>query len=129
MQPWHPSFSPDGATVYAPNRLSQSVSFIDAASGTVDTTFEGDGTEVVLSEPHGSVVTADGALLFVSNRNLGNNDSPVRPAPYPFTDDEGETIADIEYGFVTVIDTATREVVGVIPMGKWASGMAIYDPR
>ncbi|NNF58698.1 MAG: hypothetical protein HKN04_10705 [Rhodothermaceae bacterium] len=85
--------------------------------------------EIYFSEPHGSTITADGRYLFVSNRNLGNNDTPVRPAPHAFQNDEGEPRPDTDFGFVTVIDTETNEVIEVIPMGKWASGMAIYDPR
>lgn len=128
-QPWHPVFSSDGSRLYIPNRFGQSVTVIDPVAQTVLSTIENPEGEVVFAEPHGSALTANDRYLFVSNRNLGNNDTPVRPTDHPMLNEEGEEIPATETGHVVVIDTEAGEVVNVIEMGKWASGMAMYDPR
>ena len=131
MQPWHPAFSPDGSTVYVPNRGSHTVLFVDIDSRTVTQTLGNpdDGT-VLFSEPHGSSLTADGRYLFIANRNTQQiPTAPVRPPSQPFENEDGEERPATDFGFVTVIDTESGEVVEVITMGKWASGMAVYDPR
>ncbi len=119
-QPWHPVFSPDGRTVYVPNRVSNTVSFVDVASGTVTRTVGNpeDGTRP-LSQPHGSAITDDGRTLFVSNRNLVMSGDALYTPPVRF---EGEPV-DLQSN-VTAIDTATGEIVAVIPQGRWASGLA-----
>lgn len=131
MQPWHPVYAPDGSRVYVPNRASHTVSVVDASTkGVIDTYANPSGGEVLFSEPHGSGITADGRYLFIANRNTQQiPDAPVRQPPYPFQDGEGNAIPATHYGFVDVIDTQSGEVVASIPMGQWASGMAVYDPR
>ncbi|MCH7638360.1 MAG: YncE family protein [Bacteroidetes bacterium] len=126
-EPWHPVFSPDGSTIYVPNRISHDVSVVDVASRSVtDTIGNPDGGEAVFSEPHGSAITADGSMLFIANRNLNFG---LWTPPYPTLDEDGEPLPNTEFGNVVVVDTETNEVMSVIQMGKWASGMSIYDPR
>lgn len=115
-QPWHPAYSPDGRTVYVPNRLSHTVSVVDAsdpANPTVTATI----SDPALSMPHGSAITADGRLLFVSSRNQEGGYVPR----YPFGD-------NALVGSVAVIDTQTNTVVKVLEVEEFASGMSIYQP-
>ncbi|MDX1530161.1 MAG: beta-propeller fold lactonase family protein [Rhodothermales bacterium] len=115
QQPWHPIYSPDGAFVYVPNRESNTVSVVDAATmATVDTI-----DDAVLSMPHGSAITADGGLLFISNANLAQSTNPYTPR-YDFGD-------NAQVGFVAVIDTQARAVVKVIEVEEWASGMSAWE--
>jgi len=120
-QPWHPTYSPDGSRVYVPNRLSNNVSVVDAsdpANPTVIQTIESEA----FAMPHGSAITDDGRLLFVSSRNQSFEDGSFRYAPrYPFGDNEA-------VGSVAVIDTETFEVVKVLETEEFASGMSIYQP-
>ena len=119
-QPWHPSFSPDGRTVYVPNRVSNTVSFVDVASGAVARTVANpDGGALPLSQPHGSAVSDDGRTLFVSNRNLMMSGDALYEPPVRFA---GEPM-DLQSN-VVAIDTASGEIVAVIPQGRWASGLA-----
>ena len=118
-QPWHPVFSPDGATVYVPNRLSNTVSFVDAASGAVTRTVGNGAGTAVLSQPHGAAVSDDGALLFVSSRNLMMSGDALYTPPVRFADDPMDMASN-----VAVIDTATGRMLSVIPQGRWASGLA-----
>lgn len=118
-QPWHPAYSPDGARVYVPNRLSNTVSVVDAtnpAAPVVTATVEDER----LAMPHGSAVTADGRLLFVSSRNEAFEDGPRYTPRYPFGD-------NALVGHVAVIDTQTLEVVKVIEVEEFASGLALHE--
>ncbi len=119
-QPWHPVFSPDGRTAYVPNRVSNTVSFVDVARGTVARTVRNpeDGT-LPLSQPHGSAISEDGRTLFISNRNLMMSGDALYVPPVRF---EGEAMD--QQANVTAIDTATGDIVAVIPQGRWASGLA-----
>ena len=115
-QPWHPTYSPDGTKVYVPNRLSDTVSVVDVSvpsNPSIAATISDPG----LSMPHGSAITNDGRLLFVSSRNLEGGYTPR----YPFGD-------NAVIGTVAVIDTQTNEVVKVIEVEEYASGMSIYQP-
>lgn len=120
-QPWHPTYSPDGSRVYVPNRLSNTVSVLDAsdpASPTVLATIEDER----LAMPHGSGITDDGRYLFVSSRNQAFGDGSVRYTPrYPFGD-------NAMVGNVAVIDTQTNEVIKVLEVEEFASGVAVYQP-
>ena len=120
-QPWHPTYSPDGSRVYVPNRLSNNVSVVDAsdpANPTVIQTIESEA----FAMPHGSAITDDGRLLFVSSRNQSFEDGSFRYTPrYPLGDNEA-------VGNVAVIDTQTFTVIKVLETEEFASGMSIYQP-
>ncbi len=127
QEPWHPVFSPDGSTVYVPNRISHDVSVVDVASRTVTATIRNPaGGNAIFSEPHGSAISDDGGLLFIANRNLNVG---LWTPPYPTLGEDGAPLPNTEFGNVVVIDTATNAVLGVVQTGKWASGMSIFDRR
>ena len=107
-QPWHPSFTPDGREVWIPNQAANSVTVVSTDSWTV--------TDVIrhpaLVEPHGSAVSSDGSTVFVSSRNVAGT---YRPADGT----EGRP------GTVVAIDRASRKVVSVIEVGRYAAGMSL----
>lgn len=107
-QPWHPVISPDGKTAYVPNKASNSISVIDLESRTVVHTITGTG----LAQPHGSALSPDGRYLFVSNNNRKGTYTPTGTNP--------------NAGTVTVIDTQTREIVKVIEVGTYPTGIGIW---
>lgn len=106
-QPWHPTFTPDGASLWVPNQSANTVTVVDAATWTIDDVVH----HAALVEPHGSAASPDGRYVYISSRNVAGG---YRPA----SGDEGRP------GTVTVIDATTREVVRVIEVGRYAAGMA-----
>lgn len=114
-QPWHPTYSPDGDRLYVPNRLSHTVSVVDArdpANPVVEATIQSEA----FAMPHGSGITADGRYLLVSSRNLEGRYTPR----YPFGD-------NANVGNVAVIDTESLEVIKVLEVEEFASGLSVYD--
>ena len=112
-QPWHPVFTPDGRYVYVGAQESNTISVVDAATWTVADVIEGEG----IAEPHGAAVSPDGRYVYVSNRNL--NDT--------YTSREGRPRGGV--GTVVVIDTATRAIVKVIEVDRYAAGMSAPASR
>jgi YVTN family beta-propeller protein len=172
-QPWHPVFSPDGAQVYVPNRLSNSVAVVDPAALTLTATYA-DG--LPFSQPHGTALSADGAVLFVSSRNfvmpmMGGMQMAPAPEASGEMDHEGMDHSEMDhsdmdhegmdhgddmamampaiawtppirflqadgspepldlYANVAMMDTETGALLGVLQTGRWASGLALFDPR
>ncbi|MFO8099833.1 MAG: YncE family protein [Salinibacter sp.] len=105
QQPWHPVITSDGHTAYVPNKGSHSVSVVDLEARTVAATIEGDG----LAQPHGTALSPDGQYLFVSNNNREGTYTPTGDNP--------------DAGTITVIDTDTNEIVKVIEVGTYPSGI------
>ncbi len=105
QQPWHPVITSDGQTAYVPNKTSHSISVVDLESRSVTTTIEGEG----LAQPHGTVLSPDGQYLFVSNNNRKGTYTPTGDNP--------------DAGTVTVIDTETHEIVKVLEVGTYPSGI------
>jgi DNA-binding beta-propeller fold protein YncE len=106
-QPWHPTFSPDGLTVWVPNQSANTVTVVDTRSWTVSDVIE----HPALAEPHGSAISPDGKTVYVSGRNLAGTYHPA---------DGG----DSHPGTVVAIDAASHEVVAVIEVGEYAAGMS-----
>ena len=106
-QPWHPSFTPDGATVWVPNQTANTVVVVRTDTWEVADVI----THPALVEPHGSAVSPNGKTVYVSGRNVAG---AYRPA------DGGEG----RPGTVVAIDAETHEVVAVIEIGRYAAGMS-----
>ncbi len=106
-QPWHPTFTPDGTSVWVPNQAANTVTVVDVASWTIDAVI----SHPALVEPHGSAVSPDGKTVYVSGRNVAGAYHPV---------DGG----DGRPGTVVAIDAESRRVVAVIEVGRYAAGMS-----
>ena len=104
-EPWHPVIGRQSGRAYVPNKMSHSVSVVDVDNASVEATIRGDG----LAQPHGAVLSADGQYLFVSNNNREGNYEP-----------SGEN------GTVTVIDTDTKEIVKIIEVGTYPTGIGTF---
>lgn len=107
-KPWDPCWSPDGRFVYFPQNTGNSVAVIDTSSWEVVHTISAPS----LAEPHGSAISHDGRYLFVAGRNLAGSYKT-----------QGKWKNGAEMGTVTVIDTATREVVKVLEVPPYAAGV------
>lgn len=105
-QPWHPTVTPDGAEVWIPNQTGGSVTVVETADWTVVDVIE----HPALVEPHGSAISPDGRTVYVSARNVAGTYQGTGDDPRP--------------GTVVAIDRATREVVKVIEVGRYAAGMS-----
>ncbi len=126
QQPWHPVYHPGGDRVFVPNRESNTVSVVDVSDPSSPQT-TGTLDDERLSMPHGSAITDDGGLLFISNANLAQSTNPYGPR-YPFDLDGDGTVDNAMPGAVVVIDTATMDVVKVLEVGPWASGLSLWQP-
>lgn len=104
-QPWHPSFSPDGREVWIPNQAANTVSVISTETWSVTDVIDHPG----IAEPHGTAFSPDGRTVYVSGHNVSGS--------YRGASDERP-------GTVVAIDAATREVLNVIEVGRYAAGMS-----
>jgi DNA-binding beta-propeller fold protein YncE len=108
--PWHPAFTLDGRAVFVPLNRANQVAVLDTATWEVVDRIEGRG----IAEPHGAVPSPDGRLMFVSNNNLQGGYVPAGSDP--------------KAGTVVAIDIATREIVAVIEVGPYATGLDTVPP-
>lgn len=106
-QPWHPIYSPDGKYVYFGNKETNSVTVIDINARKVDAVIKGQG----LAQPHGAAISADGKYLYITNNNLDGSYNP-----------KGSSSNELP-GTVTVIDTEKREIIKVLEVGYYPSGI------
>ncbi|HUG01015.1 MAG TPA: YncE family protein [Longimicrobiales bacterium] len=104
-EPWHPSFSPDGRTLWVPSRRDGVVRAIDVGTQRV----VAEVRDPALALPHGSAVSADGRRVFVSANNTDGAWSPPGAGEKP--------------GALVVIDIATGTVERTIPIGPNATGL------
>jgi len=104
-QPWHPVIGRRSGMAYVPNKMSHSLSVVDVDNASVTATIRGDG----LAQPHGTVLSANGKYLFVSNNN--------REGTYEPSGDNGT---------VTVINTETKEIEKIIEVGEYPTGVGTF---
>lgn len=110
--PWHPAFTPDGRYVYVPLNRANQVAVVDTGTWEVVERIQGQG----IAEPHGAAPSPDGRWMFISNNNLEGTYVATGPDP--------------GVGTVAVVDTDTREIVQVIEVGPYATGLeTIPAPR
>ena len=105
-QPWHPTFTPDGAALWIPNQTGNSVTVIDTHTWQVTDVI----THPALVAPHGSAVSPDGGTVYVSAHNdtgaYAGSGGSERP------------------GTVVAIDADSHDVVAVIEVGPYPVGMS-----
>ena len=107
-QPWHPSFSNDGTTVWVPNQSANTVTVVDTETWTVIDVIR----HPALAEPHGSAVSPDGNTVYVSGRNVAGTYQSI-------SGDQARP------GTVVAIDIDTHSVIAVIEVGRYAAGMSV----
>jgi YVTN family beta-propeller protein len=113
-QPFDPIFTPDGRWVYLGNKAANTVTVIDMSTRSVTDVISGQG----LAQPHGVATSRDGRFVYISNNNLGQaHDMAAGHEPHAAP----ATAAGL--GTVVVIDTATRDIVSVIEVGRNATGI------
>jgi YVTN family beta-propeller protein len=99
--------SPDGTRIYVVNSDDNgTVSVIDAATNTVIATIP------VGIMPDGVAVSPDGTRIYVTNLNSSYNPLSMSPSPYI-------------NGTVSVIDTATNNIIATVPVWGWPKGIAV----
>jgi YVTN family beta-propeller protein len=108
--PWLAVFSPDGRFAYFGNQATNTVTVVDAGSWTVTAIIAGEG----LSEPYGLEISPDGRYLYLVNRNLRGAWSPPHASSPPGA-----------VGNVAIIDTRSRTIASVIPVGRGPTGIAL----
>lgn len=102
-EPWHPQLSDDGSTLYFGSKATNTVYAMNTETYET-TTVRGDG----IAQPHGSALSPERRLLYISNNNLNGKYNPT----------SGEGI-----GTVVAIDTETNEIATVIDVGKKPTGI------
>lgn len=107
-QPWHPVISADGTYAYFANKQDHSVSVVDLGKREVVTTIKGEG----LAQPHGAALSDDGKYLYITNNNLDGTYNP-----------EGRDDIENLPGTVVIIDTETNQIIKVIEVGRYPSGI------
>ncbi len=107
-QPWHPVISADGKYAYFANKQDHSVSVVDLVKREVAATIKGEG----LAQPHGATLSDDGKYLYISNNNLDGTYNP-----------EGRDDIENLPGTVVIIDTETNQIIKVIEVGRYPSGI------
>ena len=121
--PWHPVFTPDGRWVYVGNNRDNTVNVIDMETRTLAKVIEGKG----LAQPHGAAVSPNGRFAYISSRNLEMSEDPSR-AGHVYTPryDLGD---NARAGTVVVIDTESQEIVKIIEIEGYGSGLGTAAPN
>jgi len=121
--PWHPVFTPDGRRVYVGNNRDNTANVIDMETRTLAKTITGNG----LAQPHGSAASPDGRYVYISSRNLEMSEDQSR-AGHVYTPryDLGD---NSRAGTVVVIDTESQEIVKVIEIEGYGSGLGVAAPK
>ena len=121
--PWHPVFTPDGRWVYVGNNRDNTVNVIDMETRTLAKVIEGNG----LAQPHGAAISPDGRFAYISSRNLEMSEDPSRSGHvYTPRYDLGD---NTRAGTVVVIDTDSQEIVKVIEIEGYGSGLGTAAPN
>ena len=121
--PWHPVFTPDGRWIYVGNNWDNTVTVVDFEKRQVAGVIEGNG----IAQPHGSAVSPDGRYAYIASRNLKmpeghTKSSHVYKPRYDLGDNQ-------HVGTVVVIDTSTQEIVRIIEIEDYGSGIGTAARR
>jgi YVTN family beta-propeller protein len=131
-RPWHPIYGRDGRHVYFGNKGDNTVVEVDVSAGRVSRTFQVPGAD----QPHGSALSPDGRLLFVSSNGPGGMAMGPEAMDHAAMDHAGmqhEMVGGegptFDTGTVAVIDLDSGEVVKMIAVGTNATGLGARVPR
>lgn len=118
-RPWHPSYAPDGNSVWFGNLGDNEIVRVTTADWHVERTADGR-----LAEPHGSAISPDGRRLYLANRNESGRYPPVGNVAKK-AGTSRDSASEERNGSVIVIDVETGEVVTVIEVPFYAAGIAL----
>ena len=150
--PWHPTFTPDGRRIYVGNQALNEVTVIDAETREVVERIEGEGLAEphgIAVRPDGRYVYVSNRNLKGTYRPEGAAEPAMSQAQHGdgdqhgghHTEDDSDGSTDVHDegggmamnmdmndapaygGTVTVIDTETNEIVKVLELGRYPSGM------
>lgn len=129
-RPWHPVYGRDGRHVYFGLKGANTVVEVDVEAGRVSRTFDVPGAD----QPHGSALSPDGRLLFVSNNGPGGMGMDHGEMDHGAMDHgamDHDAMDEVSYdtGTVAVIDLDSGAVVKVIPLGANTTGLGARYPR
>lgn len=130
-RPWHPVYGRDGRHVYFGNKGDNTVVEVDVEAGRVSRTFSVPGAD----QPHGSALSPDGRLLFVSNNGPGGMQMDMGGAGMDHSAMDhaamagGDDAPSYDTGMVAVIDLDSGELVKMIAVGGNATGLGARAPR
>ena len=117
MAPWHPVYTFDGRWVYFGNNWDNTVTVVDMERRQVAEVIEGEG----IAQPHGSAVSPDGRYVYIASRNLKMPEGHTKASHvYRPRYDLGN---NARVGTVVVIDTSSQEIVKIIEVEDYASGL------
>lgn len=152
-QPWHPVYSPDGERIYVPNKQSNTISVVDAETRTVIETIEhesltqphgsalsSDGRYLYVSNNHrrmemdmssdmqSNMEDHEGEQMENGAHDDHTHDGEHDHAAMSETQDGDEVNADrsSSSGTISVIDTESFEVVDVIQVGEYPTGIGTH---
>jgi DNA-binding beta-propeller fold protein YncE len=111
VSPYDVTFSPDGLSVWFPNQRAGAVTRVDARDWTVSAVIE----DPAFQEPHGVVLSPDGATVYVSSHGR------VRSAAGAHAGAGHDMESPRDNGTLAVIDAAGGTVVSVAEVGQYAA--------
>ena len=128
LQPWHPIYHPTENVVYFGAKMDNKVVAVNTDTGEVlwETSHPG------LDHPHGSVISPDGTLLFISSNGPGGmqmGGMEMGGMDHEEMDHEAMGHEGMDHGqsydtgTVTVLDTRDGSVVKVLEMGNNTTGV------
>ena len=129
-QPHGSAISADGATLFVSSR-NFVMPMMNMGGGAMEGSAGHEGMD------HGNMDHSEHSGMdhgAMESENHGDIPGVAPPAiswtpPLLFLDAEGNPESADLYGNVAFIDAASGEVLTVIQTGRWASGLALYDPR
>jgi len=155
-QPWHPVYSPDGERIYVPNKQSNTISVVDAEARTVTETIEheslvqphgsalsSDGRYLYVSNNHRQMeMEMDGDMqgnmeddeekhmeddAHEGHEDHAHDDDHDHAAMHDAEEgDEDDADRSSRSGTISVIDTESLEVVDVIEVGEYPTGIGTH---
>jgi DNA-binding beta-propeller fold protein YncE len=113
--PYDVTFSPDGLSVWFPNQRAGAVTRVDARDWTVSAVIE----HPAFQEPHGVVLSPNGATVYVSSHGR------VRPAAQAHAAAGHDMESPRENGTLAVIDATSGSVESVAEVGPYAAALGL----
>jgi DNA-binding beta-propeller fold protein YncE len=113
--PYDVTFSPDGLSVWFPNQRAGAVTRVDARDWTVSAVVE----HPAFQEPHGVVLSPDGATVYVSSHGRVASAAEARAGA------GHDMESPRENGTLAVIDAASGSVESVTEVGPYAAALGL----